>query len=452
MKKTIAAVAAAAAIVFAGCQEYTFPTADEIGASVAEHQKEGPSAEDIGTSVAEQQEAAQNAQQLGQLNYGFVDQLDNYGTVAEDKKIQEWDQTDAAFTLTVNSAVSTSVPLPSSGYKWDGPKTGDIKLNNGYVTIKAKSENQQAEFTFTYTNANGKTAAGTLTVKTMYDAGEAGIADDNGYSGLKSRFEEYERLLQEGVTANTPIARWGQTDAAYTVTVTSGGYTAYLYRSFNFGSSYTQARIEWKPPVIPAGVTVTPSNNSSYSTYQLSTSATDVQTIDFEFRITNQSDTTQQISGKITVQLRFSLAEQETAALQALSNQLSNFLNNNSSYALTFWNDTPASGWGADNVKYTAQVSSQYSGDYYYIYLLSNPSLSFAAVTNNLSWSYTGTAITGIDTSYLSSRQLRIDNYNLPNAVNTIEIPFTYTFEANGDGAAQKTIRGFFEITVLRYQ
>lgn len=250
-----------------------------------------------------------------------------------------------------------------------------------------------------------------MTVTTEYDLAKADV------SSLKSSFEsdvglaeQYSGVYEDGVAATKAIANWGQTDAAYTLTSTNGSASLTLPKAVFVGGSGTSHNIEWQVTDTGGIVSSATATIGSYPpgadvSYDLANSTATAKTATFTFKIVNSADAANIIQGTITVtvsQRTPTVAEQEAIELETIKGGFTNWPTNNDN-VLTFWADTPINAWGQTTAKYSATVtksnSSSYGSDQYTL-----------ALPNTATWTYTGTAVTGITTSGLSSGSLHIDN------------------------------------------
>jgi len=452
-------------MVLAGC-EYNGPSVDEISDSVVGKMND-PTAGEITDNVFERQ---------GLLAYSnSFEQLANYGKLTVSKGIQAWGQTDAAYTLAVNTAEREGFNLSSnSAFTWEGNGNADIKRSGNSITLAEKSNGKSASFNFTITdNVTKKTVKGALTITTNYDNSTVGVSNLN---------EFFEYVLSYGLdydtaTFNTvkPITQWGQTDAAYTITADT--YNTYSIRIYSPNSApvlfdqnsydWEKASVEWKPPVL-GDLTASfgsgyPSSESLYIGgnrvylwnysgiyYELSTTSTTVKQAKFEFRITRNDQT---ISGTVTVNIKAVTKTPEQIQQETEKAQLEYLRSNfNSSFSLSSNNisygyggvisrfiDKDITAFGQTDVLYTISVkggNDNYdynNGNYVYYSFISLPT----SYPSTITWTTkTANAAVVLD----GGTQLKV----YQNQTGTAEFEFTYTYTFGG------TVKGSVKVTVVK--
>jgi len=451
-------------LVLAGCG-YDGPSVDEISDAVINKQKPGPSADDIAETALDKGELREHSKK--------IEELASWGKLTVTKGIQAWGQTDAAYSLAVNTAERESFSLPDhNDLTWDGAGNADIKRTDNLISIEEKSNGKSASFNFTITNfVTEKTIKGSLTVTTSYDNSTVGVANLN---------EFFEKVLSSGLdddsavfATNTPITRWGQTDAAYTITaendvsVNFPGIIAPIIFDSN-SWNWKSALVEWKPPTVATGLTsqlyygnnynINIGNHSFYyprSELYLSTDSTTERQASLSFRITNDDQT---ISGTVTVKIKkvvktLTAAELEEAALKELQNVFFNsFFPSYSSYnayiltsyaekGITAFGQTDVSylitvrGGRYDNDNYYDEESNEYieTGNYGYLEL---PYIYDNNYNNKITYNTkTANAAAVLDGSYLKVYE---------NKSGAAEFNFTYTY------SAAKTVKGSIKVTVVK--
>jgi hypothetical protein len=315
----ILSIALVFAMVLAGCEQaYNGPSVDEISDAVNGKQ---PTTGDIADTVMERQELS---------NYSYqMNNLASLGKLTIGKGIQAWGQTDAAYTLAVNTAERQSFNLPTAtGLTWEGNGTDDIKRTDSLITLAEKSDGKTTTFNFTIANTvdPAKPITGSLTITTNYDSDTVGVAVLNEFFEKVLGYNDNytNKIANFTLTTNTPITRWGQA-AAYTITADIYEWeTARIYSPNSAPVLFNQNRwewenasVEWKPPVLgdvaaemnngaPSGSTYIGGNSLSFNSYSgtyynLSTDSTTAKQAKFEFRITRGDQT---ISGTVTVNIK----------------------------------------------------------------------------------------------------------------------------------------------------
>jgi hypothetical protein len=523
------------AMVFAGCEQaYNGPSADKIADAVIAKQKPAPTADEISDAVIGKQPGVNDIanavvgkqpgvndiadavvgkqpgvndiadavvgkqpgvndiantimERSSVSNYSAqIKNLSSYGSLTIGKDITAWGQTDAAYTLTVNTFVRTTVNLPSiQGVTLEGDGTDDIKRAGNNITLAEKSNGKTAAFNFTIANTTdaAKPIKGVLTVNTVFDD-VAAVSNINEFFQKALGYKDttypdgVNNIANFTLTTGKAIASWGQTDAAYTITADIfDGQTARIYTprttpTLYNGGSWPSVDVEWKPPVLAADLTATMNNYSpsgqttiggnslyfsdySYISYYLSTDSTTAKQATFDFRITSGDKT---IGGRVTVNIKKvtkTPAQQqqeaqaaEKAALEQLRNTFADrFRANYYSYdggIVTSFIDKGISAFGQTDVLYTiAARGGQYNYEYdensntvyyrwvdlpYYVYVNSE----YTYVT----WE-TKTANAAV---VLDSGNNRLKVYTGKSG--TAEFSFTYTY-------GTKTVKGSVKVTVL---
>jgi len=396
--------------------------------------------------------------------------LVQYGKLTVNKGIKAWGQTDAKYTLVVNTAERGGFSLPwldnsTCNMEWEGDGNDDVKRTEGYVTFAEKSDGKSAVFTFTITNPiTEKTIKGSLEVKTVFDASTVGIANIN---------EFFEKILSYDLNDDSakfatdkPITVWGQTDAAYSI-------TAEVYSNYDYVTVYSpnsapvlynngwwdDASVEWKPPVlgdVTASIIAGTYPGSGYgypyiwvggneiylydykgTAYALNTDSATAKSATFGFRITRDEQT---ISGTVTVNIKRGTKTAEQLEKERLENLRQSF---DSSFSPSAYNnvvskyiDKPITAFGQEDVLYTISVRggddySDENGDYDTIYL------PYATWT-------TKTAAATANVVVLDGSQLKV----YQNKTGTAEFSFTYTYTPVGGTA--KTVKGSVKVTVVK--
>jgi len=308
----------------------------------------------------------------------FVDALthDNYGynvaaTVTAAKAIASWGQTDAAYTVTVNPAeVSRLYLLGADGTRtvtWNGAKSGDLYVSSGSVYIAAKANIPDGVFTFTIADTaySDKTIKGTLTVKAAYDGSTVGI------TSIAPSFLSYLNG-RTGVTAAeavTPIEKWTQTGAAYTVTVNSAETTSLTLPTASYlGTTYVDS-VRWTQ----GGASVT-----SAAIKQ----GTDATGTPYAFTIYNKAqDAT--ITGTLTVKTVYDTSTLQIVDIRSKIEAALKYAGYSSSYLLT--TTTAISQWGqATPAAYKIDVE----GSYQSVYLPTQFSPDSGSYTATIAWKY----------------------------------------------------------------
>jgi len=415
---------------------------------------DGPSVEEIADTALERQEVSYISQQMKQL-------LQPCGKVTIGKDITAWGQTNAAFSVTVNTAElfvmqTNGYYLPNNGdlyneydVKWEGAGNEDITLEDAvdYLWFKDKSDGKTADFNFTITDKvdTTKIVKGSLTVTSSYDASTIGVENINKFfeDVLRSNIEYGE------LTTTKAISQWGQTDAAYTIAkdvLNYGNVTIYspktapVLRDNNW--NWTKAEVEWKSPVIPADITAYISSGNSYVngcdydyvSYSLSTSSTTAQQAKFEFRITSGDQT---ISGVVTVNIKkvTNTEQLEEDNLKSLRSSFDYSFDPriggyNDNGIITKYIDKGITAFGQEDVLYTITVrgdSDDIDGDGNYYSTISLP------------YSPTWTTKTANAAVVLSGTSLNV----YQNKSGTAEFSFTYTYNS-------KTVKGTVKVVVVK--
>jgi len=441
-------------LVLAGCG-YDGPSVDEISDAVINKQKPGPSADDIAETALDKGELREHSKK--------IEELASWGKLTVTKGIQAWGQTDAAYSLTVNTAECEFFLLPDhNDLTWDGAGNADIKRIDNFISLAEKSNGKSAIFNFTITNfVTEKTIKGSLTITTSYDVSTLGVANLNEF------FEKVLSISSLGddstvFTTTTPITRWGQTDAAYTITAENEVIVRFPRLTaplINVGY-WKDALVEWKPPTVATELTsqlltgdqtnINIGNNYYYYYYNylyLSTDSTTERQASLSFRITNDDQT---ISGTVTVKIKKVVktptdAELEEAALKELREEFSSSFSptSNSYYyasVLTSFAEKGITAFGQTDVSYLITVcgdsyyhDSDSTGQYSYLFL---PCIYDNNYTNQITYT-TKTANTAavLDGNYLKVYE---------NKSGTAEFNFTYTYSST------KTVKGTIYVTVVK--
>jgi hypothetical protein len=495
------------AMVLAGCEQvYNGPTADEIADAVRGKQPTAdeiadavkgkqPTADEIADAVNGRQPTADDIADTvmeRQILSNYSSQMNNlasFGRLTIGKGIQAWGQTDAAYTLAVNTAERQSFNLPSiSVLTWEGNGTDDIKRSDSLITLAEKSNGKTAAFNFTIANTvdPSKPITGSLTITTSYDGDTVGAAVLNEFFekvlGYTSTDSNVNNIANFTLTTNTAITRWGQTAAAaYTITadiydgetvrIYSPNSAPVLYNQNNY--SWENASVEWKPPVLgdvaaemnngsPSGDTYIGGNSFSFGSfsgtyYDLKTDSTAAKQAKFEFRITSGD---QSISGTVTVnvkQVTKTPAQLEQEAEKMQLEQLRGTFNFDPNYygyeggIVTRFIDKGITAFGQTDAAYTIAVrggTSQYGYDeeyneVYYGYVTLPSMYDYSASTQRITWE-TKTANTAVvleDPEYSESGK-RLKVYT--GGTGAAEFSFTYT------NPAGKTVKGTVKVTVLK--
>jgi len=264
------ALALVFAIVFAGCkQEYNGPSADEIANAVIGKQPKPPTPGEIAEEVINKQPPLPTSEEIAiivterqEVNSTLrwlKEHLEYSGRLEIVKDIQAWGESDAAYTLTVNTAERLFFDLPvNSALTWAGDGTADIKRLGNRITFAEKSDGKTAAFDFTIINTvdQERTLKGTLTVTSDYDNRTVGTANLNEFfeQVLSYRFSSSDNNAE--LTTVIPISLWGQTDAAYTITA-ENSVEVYFPASrapvlYDFADlKWEICLVEWRPPDVP---------------------------------------------------------------------------------------------------------------------------------------------------------------------------------------------------------
>lgn len=391
--------------------------------------------------------------------------LADYGKLTVVKDIQKWKQTDAAYTLEVNTAEHESFKLPYfNTITWEDDGDADIKRSDFIVTLARKSDGKTAVLSFTFTNAANpkKTIKGSLTVTTVYTSLE----------GVETLNEFFEKALSYGLSDNAnlttgkPVSLWGQTDAAYTITA-ENSVDVYFPSSkvpvlYDVGNSkWEKALIEWKPPAVDSGLTykILPGGYFSlpigdiFYTYEsgsddeerrleLSTdSATEKQAV-LNFRVTRGD---QSISGTVTVKIRKAeptpptQEELEQEALQNLRIGFDEIFKVSGNYVLTRYIDKDITAFGQTDVSYLITIkggSDQNDGENSYTPL--NLRKTGLDSMNNVAWT---TKTANYAAVLVTADDPLIKIYD--GMTGTAAFDFTYTYSAG------KTVKGTVTVAVV---
>jgi hypothetical protein len=446
------------------------PTADDIADAVVGKQ---PGVDDIADTIMERQELSNYSSQMNNLA--------SLGGLTIGKGIQAWGQTDATYTLAVNTAERQSFNLPSiSVLTWEGNGTDDIKRTDSLITLAEKSNGKTTTFDFTIANTvdPAKPIKGTLTITTSYYGDTVGVVVLNEFfEKLLGYNDNYtNNIANFTLTTNTAITRWGQTTAvAYTITADIyDGETARIYSPnsapvlFNQNNyNWDNASIEWKLPILgdvtaemnngsPSGYTYIGGNYLNFSNfsgtyYDLSTDSTTAKQAKFEFRITRGDQT---ISGTVTVNVKKVTKtpaqveqEAEKAQLEQLRDSFTNRFNPNY-YIVTRFIDKGITAFGQTDVLYTIAVRGrqEYSewnsvtNDYDYYSYVNLPYVYGYDASDNWVNFLTWTTKTANAAVVLSGDSLKV----YPGKTGAAEFSFTYTNPAN------KTVKGTVKVTVLK--
>jgi len=443
-------------MVLTGC-EYNGPTADEIADIVMERQE---------------------------LSY-YSDQIKNltsFGKLTIGKDILAWGQTDAAYTLVVNTAERESFQIGGS-FVWEGDGNADIKRSDFLITLAEKSNGKTATFNFTIANVvdTAKPIKGSLTVTTSYENATVGVANLNEFFEKVLSYNT-NNIANFTLTTNTPITGWGQTtNAAYAITadiydeetarIYSPNAAPVLYNNYN----WERALVEWKPPVLgevaaemdnsyPSflgsthiGGNYLDFSNYSGTCYDLSTDSTIAKQAKFEFRITYNDQT---ISGTITVNIKKLTKppvqleqEAEKEQLERLRDTFNScFWINAGSYhgsVITRFIDKGITAFGQTDVLYNIAVrGSQYysewnyvTNEYDYLGYVYLPSMyEYSTSVKQVIWTTkTANAAVILEDDYY---EYCLKVYT--GKTGTAEFSFTYTNPSN------KTVKGTVKVTVVK--
>jgi hypothetical protein len=432
-----------------------------------ESEYDGPNVYEIADTVLEQTELRICAQ--------FIEDLTAFGKLSITKGIQAWNQNDAAYTLTINTAERTSFDLPRSVYNtvevllaWEGTGNSDIKRSDYRISITEKADGKTAAFNFTFTNMiTSKTIKGVLTVNTIFDHTTVGVIVLNEFfSKVLSSFGtgDYTSTL----TTNKPITNWGQSDVAYTIDAKTNVQVCFptiqapiLYdNDIGVYGDWKSVLVEWKP------LTVTSELTSSYTTddddihithYSVNYSykksiinlTSDLGTsrqVVMNFRISNDD---QVISGTVTINIikgtsnELSPAEKDRIELQSLRDEfylrlqpLYNISSSTDTYRLTCYVDNSINNFGQTDVLYLITVRGNSGGDDGDSVKYSNLDLPY------MSGAVTWTTKTSDPAVSLSGSTLKVFN----NKTGIAEFSFIYTSPAS----STKTVKGTVKITVVK--
>jgi len=455
-------------MVLAGCK-YDGPSADEI-ADTVNGKLNDPSADEIAETVLEQIELRECSQ--------YIENLTSFGKLTVTKGIQAWDQADAAFTLTINTAERASFYLPNvynnTGFPyntvevllaWEGTGNSDIKRSDYRISIMEKANGKTANFNFTFTNMiTAKTIKGVLTVNTIYDHNTVGIDNLNEFFvKVLSSFDADD--VTSKLTTDKPITNWGQNDVSYTITAENSVNVCFptlkapiLYDN-DFSPAWKSVLVEWKPLTVPTDLTSSSdteddsyvyigNNYDEYYSYNksiltLSTDYAAEKQVILNFRITNDDQT---ITGTVTVKIKKVTPTPPTAAdleeqdLKDLRKEFKiNFepyyhnYDSNFTARLTCYIENSITAFGQTDVSYliTVRGNTGYSdsdGSY--------STLNLPSMSGGITW----TTKTSDASVVLSGSSLKV--YNDMNGI--AEFNFTYTYSPT------KTVKGTVKVTVVK--
>jgi hypothetical protein len=448
-------------MVLAGCG-YDGPSANDI-ANAVDGKLNDPTVDEIADTVLEQTELRLCAQ--------FIEDLAYCGKLTIVKGIQAWDQADAAYTLTVNTAERTKFDLPHTVYNtvevllgWEGAGSGDLKRSDYHINIAEKSNGKSANFNFTFTNMiTAKTINGVLTVNTIYDHDIVGINILNEFfMKVLSSFDIND--FTSKFTTDKPITKWGQDDVAYTITAETNVDVCFptievpiLYD--NDSVEWKSALIEWKPLALPTELTSefnTESDTVHITHYPygynyvkniltLTSEISTARTVTMNFRITRDAQT---ISGTVTISIKkgdtvIPSEEQDRRELEQLRNVFYEMLrpeyypeSSEDTYRLTCYIDKSITDFGQTDVLYLITVhgnKGDNDGENYYSYL------DLPYMSGKITWTNktTNSAVT-LDSS--SDPYLTVYN----NRSGVAEFNFSYA------SSVTKTVKGSVRVTVVK--
>jgi len=463
----ISGIALVFVMVLAGCEQaYNGPSIDEISDAVISKQPKPPippTPDEIAESVMDRQDVASNSRWL-------KDKLESLGRLTVTRDIQAWGQTDAAYTLTVNTAERASFNLDdSSVLTWSGNGNDDIRRSGNVITLAEKSNGKRADFGFTITDTidQTKTIKGTLTVSTNYDNSTLGTANINVFF-KKVLSRKKDDNDNKTITVNIPIDRWGQTDVAYTIDAENEVYVYFstseapvLYNRDT--KEWDIALVEWKPPVVASGLAYEiryykPADediNGDKFTFDRSYFRLFRDTADgkaeLNFRITYGD---QSISGKITVNIKqvdteLSPAEKEKMALEKLRSDFDAafeplvYYDLSAAAVLTRFIDKGITAFGQTDVLYFITVrgggkTGDDDGNYYAPLPL--PIMKDNEGENFVDWAATGVTSNAVVLDKTFDPVLNV----YENRSGTADFSFTYTYSPG------KTVKGKVSVVVLK--